>query len=338
MNNELVASAVASFNNAALAMPNFMWAAVLMLPVFILAWKIAPEILNNFFPTKKKRDENFAWTAEVLLALFLVLDHGNWAVIRDGVGFLPYLQAALLFLLAKDATARLYRHNPRVPLFWSRFDKYTQRWLKIAALLVAVALIASSAAQEFNFIALQIASVLFGAAAGYFSRRPAAPVNYMTIVMLGAAVAVAMQPEYFRFAQLGRLTLAHLSALGGIVALGAVVFIFRNFGPSGIIRDNYYKYIKWFMWLLTLLMFILFAITESVPVLLGFGASVLMTSWFAAKHSKQAVFQLSGNLWAMMLMLFGAITAMPAITIVGILCWRNNNIKSFWRSLANVMK
>ncbi|MDR2268652.1 MAG: hypothetical protein LBD94_00530 [Rickettsiales bacterium] len=340
MNNEIVASAITSFNNAALVEPNFVWTAVLMLPVFIAVWKIAPELLDFFFPGKKSRDYNFAFLAEAMLVVWLIFNHGNWQSIRDGTGFLPYLVSAVLFLLCRDVMARLCEMNPKMPVWWRKIDRRTRKWIKIGILLSTVAVVAASAIQEFNFISLQINAVMFGIAAGYFGRKSAAPVNYLMMVMTVLAVGIAMQPEYFRFGQLGRLSFAHLAALAFIVMLGAVIFVFRNFNPSGFIRDNHYRYVKWFMRLGTLLALILFVMTESVPVLLGFCASAAVTSWFAVKHSDRNtdVFVLSGNLWAMMMFVFGMMTFMPVISIIGILCWKNNNGKLFWQNLLNVMK
>jgi len=271
----------------------------------------------------------FAW---------LVFNHGNWNVIRDGFGFLPYIDAVVLFLISKDAFARLYEQNPKVPKWWRNFDGRTQKWLKINALLIGIAILAVNGIQEFSYAALYIASVLFGIVAGYYKRKSAAPINYTMILMLAVTMAIAMQPEFFRFGQLGKLGVIHLAALAVIVALAAVILVFRNFAPTGFIRDNYYRYIKWFMRLSCLLMLILFVMTEAVPALLGFGGAVAMTMWFAAKHGIEPVFQLSNNFWAMMLMMFGVITVMPLFTILGILCWKNNGTKAFWKNFYDVIK
>jgi hypothetical protein len=311
------------------------------LPVFYAAWKMSPEILAVFFPAKKSRDYNFAFLAEILVAVWLVFGYGNWETLRDGVGFLPYLASAVLFLVARDATARLCEQNPKTPRWWRKsFDSAARRWLKISILLVFVAILGAGAVQELGFIALQIAGGLFGIVAGYFGRRSYPPLNYIALVVVLLTVGITMQPEYFRFAQMGRLTFPHLAALAGIVMIGALIFAMRNFTPTGFVTDGHYRYIKWFMRLCTLLVFILFVMTEAVPALLAFGAGVLATAWFAVKHLPRGsdVFVLSGNLWGAMLFLFGAVAVMPALAAVGILCWRNNNTKSFWAKLAAALK
>jgi hypothetical protein len=334
----IVASAIASFNNSALALPGFFWTSVMMTPVFFIVWKMSAEILAIFFPVKKSRDYNFAFIAEALIAIWLVFGHGNWETLRDGVGFLPYLLSAVLFLVARDATARLWEQNPRMPKWWrTSFDGATRRWLKIGALLVFVAILGLSTVQEFRFIALQISGCLFGIAAGYFGRKASPPLNYMVFVMIFLTVGITMQPEYFRFGQLGRLTFLHLAAVAGIVKIGALIFALRNFAPAGFIKDNHYQYIKWFMRLGTLLVFILFVMTEAVPALLAFGLGVLATAWFAVKHLPKGtdVFVLSGNLWAAMLCLFGSITVMPTLTVIGILCWKSNGTRAFWQKVSS---
>jgi hypothetical protein len=340
MNEEIVASAMSSFNNAALLMPDFAWRALLAAPVFIAAMRMAPEIMACFFPLKKSRGDSFAWLIEALLIGWLVLGRGNWDVIRDGAGWLPYLNVSCLFLLCRDATARLYVYNPRVPKWWREIGIASRRWIKIGALAAAIVVLAASSVRDASLISLQICGFLFGAAAGYFGRRPAQPVNYTVIIMAAVAVGISLQPEYFRFGQLGRLTFVHLGALASVIALGAVIFVFRNFKPAGFIRDNHYRYIKWFMRLGCVLALILFAMTEAVPALLGFGAAVMAAAWFAAKHADGGtnIFGLSNNLWALMMGVFGAITSMPAITVLGILCWKNNNIKNFWAGLRSVLK
>lgn len=340
MNNEIVASAITSFNNSALLHPNFLWAALMMSPVFAAVWKIAPDLMDYFFPTRKNRDYNLAFLAEATLIVFLAVDNGNWQSIRDGVGFLPYLSAVVLFLLARDVMARLCEQNPKMPSWWRRFDRRTSKWLKVSLMLCAAAIAASSTVQAFNFIMLAIAGVFFGAAAGYFGRRSAPAANYLTIIMMILTIGIAMQPEYFRFGQMGRLTFLHLAMLAAVMMSGAMMFALRNFNPAGFVRDNHYRYMKWFMRLAVLLAFILFVMTESVPVLMGFGASVLAAAWLAVKHAPRGANAsvLSGNMWAMTMCLFGLVAAMPIITIIGILCLRNNNCRSFWQSLADILK
>jgi hypothetical protein len=225
-----------------------------------------------------------------------------------------------------------------MPVRWQKMNKRAKKWLKINAFMVGLMILATMGIQEFHYAALQISAVLFGVIAGYYKRKSSAPINYMMTAILIMTVAIAMQPEFFRFGQLAKLGLAHLAPLALAVSLAAMIFVFRNFTPTGFIRDNHYKYIKWFMRLSSFLMLMLFVMTEAVPALIGLWAGVVVTAWFAVKHSDGPVFNLSGNLWALLLMVFGVITVMPLFTILGILCWKNNNIKAFWRQFYDVIK
>ena len=340
MNDAIVASAITSFNNAALAAPAFLWAAVLMLPVYWALALVAGDLLDYFFPLKKSRDFCFAWWFESAAIAWIIFNHGNWEVLRDGAGFLPYITALALFLLCRDAAARLAEFNPKAPKAWRAFDSKTRKWLKLAVLVVAIAIIGGSAAPRFNYQALQVGAVLFGAAAGFLSRRPYGPIPGTAAVMMILTAAVAMQPEFFRFGQLGRLSLAHLVALAAMMKLAALCYVLRNFNPSHFIKDNHYKYIKWFMRLCTLLAFILFVMTESVPVLLGFGLTVAIAAWFAVKHAERGtiVAPLAENIWAIMLVVFGVITEMQLIAIIGILCWKNNGARNWLKNLVAILK
>ena len=340
-NNEIIVrSAVASFNNSALAGADFLLTGILMLPLFFMAWKASAEILAWFFPSKKSRNYNFAWLTEALLAAWLVFNCGNWAALRDGVGFLPYIDAILLFVLCKDAAARLVEQNPKLPKWWRKIEAPFKKWLKLGTLLFFVAVLGGGALQEFHFIALHVTSALFGVAAGYFSRRSAPPVGVTVFAMTMASLAILVQPEFFRFGQMGRLTFAHLAFLAAVMGLGALIFAFGNFKPAGFIKDNHYRYVKWFMRLSALLAFILFVMTEAVPAFIALGIGVAATTWFAVKHlpRESSVSGLVDNLWAAMLVLFGLVSAIPVIAAVGILCWRNNNMKSFWRDLLDALQ
>jgi hypothetical protein len=128
--------------------------------------------------------------------------------------------------------------------------------------------------------------------------------------------------------------------LGSIAALSAGIFVFRNFRPSGFVKESHYVYVKWFMRLCCLLAFILFVQTEAVPALMGLWAAAALTLWFAAKHAPRGTntMALSGNLWAAMLFMFGVLTGLFAISIVGILAWKSGGAKGFWKNLVAVMK
>ena len=337
MNSEIVASAITSFNNAALAAPNFLWGALLMMPLFFVAWKKCDMFLAEFFPTRRLRDYNFVWLMELMLIGWLTLNSGNWNAIRDGVGYLPYINSAITFLLVRDFVARLRDRNPKLPAFIISMSRRARRWIKFG-IFVAMIAVGFSVNLQPEFMALQSSAVLFGAASGYLRRRTAKPVNFISFILFTLTVIISMQPEYFRFGQLGHLTIAHIFFLSLMAILYAMIFVFRNFKPTGFIKDNHYKYIKWFVRLSTLLAFILFVMTESVPMLLGFFVGVFVTVWFAVKHAR--IFngmQLSQNLLALMMISFGIMTVMPIVTITGIFWWKEFGAKNMIKNLRGAL-
>jgi len=329
-----------SFNNAALLQPGFVWSAVMALPIFIAAWAVSPDILDRFFPTKKNRIENFAWLVGAVMICHIIFNYGNWNVVRDGATLLPYLNAVCLFLLARDFMTRLYLSNPRMPKRWQKLDQRIKYGVKLGFLIAGIAVLAVSSAREWHFAALQISAALFGIASGYFGRRPFPPMSQMIFATSVLTVGITMQPEYFRFGQLGQLGVAHLAALALTVMLAALSFAFCNFANTGFVRDNHYKYIKWFMRFSSILGATLFIMTEAVPALLMTWASVFVLAWFAVKHAPKGtkLSSLAVNLWALMLMMFGIVGVMPVITVAGILAWDGGGVKKFWQGFCAVMK
>ena len=336
--NNIVTSAISSFNNQALYGASFFWLSLIMLPVFFAAYHFAPVILDELFQNKKKRNHSFAAIAELSLAAWLLLNHGNWDVIRDEIAFLPYMIAIILFFCIRNAIARLYVINPKIPNFWRELG-YIKFWIKIVFIMLLVGAAAGSAVQDLPFVAMQISAVMFGIVSGYFTRREISVYGWTSFLFMMTSVAILMQPEFFRFAQLGRLSVLHLGAIAAALVLAPSIFVFRHAKPTGFIKDNHYQYAKWFLRFCLILIMILYALTESVPILIVLAGGVLATVWLAAKHVGRGtdLAPVGNNLWAVMLMAFGVLTVMPVITIAGILCWRNNGVKNFWQCIKEAL-
>ena len=338
MNSNIVFTAIASFNNAALLPASFFWLGLIMLPLFIIAYKMAPVILSEYF--QKNRDNMLLFIAEFSLILWLILNSGNWDAIRDGAGSLPYIIAFVLFLLCRNAMARLRAMNLKSPDFWVRLNNGAKIVIKILFIAALAAAAASSTIPEFPLMAMQLSAVFFGMVAGYFSPKPKSWANYTMSVFVIVAIAMLMQPEYFRFGKLGALTALHLIGIASILTLASIVFVFRNFKPIGFIKDNYYRYMKWFLRFCLLLILILYSLTESVPILIVFALAVMAAAWLAAKHAKAGtdLLEMSKNLFAILMMAFGILTIMPTITAAGILLYAKNKQRNFWRDLIQVLK
>jgi len=336
--NNIVTSAISSFSNQALHGASFFWLSFIMLPIFIAAYYMAPMILSEFFQNKKKRNHSFAAIAEISLAAWLILNHGNWDVVRDGIGFLPYIISVVVFFSVRNAMSRLYIINPKIPAVWRQLG-CARVWAKFAFIGIAAGMAALSAAGGLPLASMQISAVMFGISAGYFTRREVSIYGWTSFLFMTVSVAILMQPEFFRFAQLGRMSPLHLSAVAAALILAPMIFILRHSVAAHFIKDNHYKYIKWFLRFCLLLMMILYVLTESVPILIGLAGAVLVVTFLAAKHATRGtnLTSIGDNLWAVMLIIFGVMTIMPTITIAGILCWQNNGAKYFWRNLKTVL-
>ncbi|MDR2770344.1 MAG: hypothetical protein LBB08_02750 [Rickettsiales bacterium] len=337
--NDILPSAAASFNNAALALPQFLRSAVLMLPVGWCAYALSDCINAAFFPVKKTREFNLAFWVELIM-LGVLIPGQNWAAIRDGSSVLPFIAACCVFLLCMDATARLRAINPKMPKWWQNIEPKARKWIKLGLLAIGMGAAAASAPREWESILLMIGAVLFGVSAGFFGRKSKPAGGFTTLIMGAIGVAIAMQPEYFRFGQLGRLTIAHIGALALSALICAMTLAFGAVKPSGFMTPGHYRHAKWFMRLCGLLCLLLFAITESVPVLLVFFMTGLIASLLAVRHAARGTRtrELAGNLWALELMTFGVVTEALAISVIGLMVWRNNSMKNFWKTLLAVLK
>ena len=160
----------------------------------------------------------------------------------------------------------------------------------------------------------------------------------MTVVIFALMTAlILMQPEYFRFGQLGHLTLIHLI---GIISTGffAITTLTTKYikARSKIYQSAFIK-LKWFLRIITLLALILFVSTESVPVFIGLLVAMGLLETLSIYHSKKISDTIFKQSWAMMMICFGVIIICPAISALGIvsLTFASNkaNTKDFLRLL-----
>ena len=144
-------------------------------------------------------------------------------------------------------------------------------------------------------------------------------------------IMILMQPEFFRFGQLGNLTILHLAGICfiGIPLVGVAVL--RNVQPQGKIYHSAYVKLKWLMRCLVALAGCLFVMTESVPVFLVLVASMFALFALSVWHSNKSSGALGDKLYAMTILLFGAIITMPVICAVGIISLGNLNHGNLWQ-------
>ena len=75
-----------------------------------------------------------------------------------------------------------------------------------------------------------------------------------------------------------------------------------------------------------------FVLTEALPVF--FGMVAIFWCWFvlSVRHQKNIDVNLGRQLFALALILFGVITVMPVISVIGILCWGEKSVSEFWQN------
>lgn len=315
----VVSSAVSAFNNAALLAPAFLWNAVLCIPLFILVFwfgRVAASRLG-LVPYITLSRATF-WTV-LLTVLWCVLMGDNYGALRDGMTVLPWVLAAVLFFGSLFVGGGM--RAIKLPVWYgaSNAPKF-RRWLVNALVVVAILIpVATSDLQNLWVGAMQVSAICAGFLVGRVAKRQVNGMFCLLAIMLTVTTTVLMQPEFFRFGQLGNLTPMHLlwTLLTGLaiaiaVALNAVT-------PSGRVHDSAYIKLKWLFRLLAGLCAVLFLLTESVPMLLAATALVFVLAALSVWHAPQVAPQT--RLWAVAaaIVLFGVLIGVPTITCIGLL-------------------
>lgn len=322
----IVQSAVSAFNNAALAAPMFFWIGLLMLPLFWLVYACGAYFIENqtVWPglgNQKNALFNYSLIFYVMVFGWVIVMGGNYGVLRDGVSLLPYAIAVILFVLSALIVRGLRTINKPMPeCVPERFRRHPRAMRLGFVALVAVFAGLFGAPNFFGFL-LQASAVLCGALIGRAMRRDVGAILTTSLIILAVVTILLMQPEFFRFGQLGNLTLIHMVTLLICGALVAATLALRNIKPKGRIHQSAYIKLKWMTRFLAALCAALFLMTESVPVFLG--TVVILFAMFAMSiwHAERVPAKLDKMVWAALLCAFGVVTIMPVITAVGIICW-----------------
>lgn len=331
----VVQSAVSAFNNAALGAPLFMWLGLLMLPLFAMVYKvgndfIARQSLWQGLKQGNMRTFNFALSVLVLVFAWLILMGGNYGVLRDEISILPYAVSAMLFVLAAVIIENLREINPQMPAFITRRIKHRRLFLYSGLLLVSLAAGLGGANTLWGAL-MPAAAVFGGAVAGRALRRGPSPILFSTIVMLAVVTLILMQPEFFRFGQLGNLSLVHLGALVVTGVFAAATVVLRNVKPRSKIHRSAYIKLKWMARFVVALAVVLFLLTESVPVFLGMVVAIMLSFALSVWHQDAIAADLDKKMWAALMCAFGIVTIMPVITALGIVYWTNLAAGNLWR-------
>ena len=307
----IVQTAVSAFNNAALWTPAFLWWAVLSLPLFVAVYYMGNIFLRRFGWNKSNILKNVTnWNAGLVL-LWVVMFGGNYAVLRDEMSVLPMLTALIIFLTALFVSSYV-RTLPQWLYGW-------KKWLVIFLLL---GFVVQSGGNVWWIIVMQLCALFFGCVLGRVASGQMRPIGGSVLIVLTTVSAILMQPEYFRFGQLGNLTILHLIVILGTGIFAVMAFALFNFKPRGVIYDSAYVKLKWLGRVVCVLGCALFLLTEAVPVFLGTLIAFLAMIWLSIVHATTFETEVLGHkVFAITLVLFGVILVMPVITCLGILYW-----------------
>lgn len=323
----IVQSAISAFNNAALGAPAFLWWAVLALPLFALVYWCADVILGCIGWNKHNVVEKSVPWIVGLIAIWNLLMGGNYSVLRDGATVLPFVNAMILFLCSMFLFGKVQSFAlPHVGLLG--------KTLVVMCVLLMVVL---SDTHIWWGPLLQLGAVLLGAIVGRLLGARFVGETFSCVLMIAAVSAVLMQPEFFRYGQLGNLTVAHLFAVLMFAIFCVAVLVVKNVRATHKIRSTIYLKLKWLLRTFVILTGAFFVLTEALPVF--FLVLIFLCLLFAVsvKHQRSISPLLWQQLFALGLFLFGVIMVMPAISVAGILVWDRNYALDFWRDFKGLL-
>ena len=307
----IVETAVNSFNNSALLSPYFFAIGFLSLPLFYFAYIYGREILN-WLKWNTGLETKVSFWSVLVLTMWLLIFGGNYAVIRDGISLLPLMIAIVLFVSVLYITKQAINLN-----YLSFFKNKKSFWIVFTAVILLAVL---SAKPDIYGILLQVSAVFCGVLVGARIRKNPSDLVVSTVIFGTMTTLILMQPEYFRFGQLGNLTITHLIILllTGFFAITALVSKYAK--ARSKIRETAYIKLKWLVRIIASLALVLFALTESVPVFMGLLIMITISEILTIYHSKHQQTSISKYSWAMMIVCFGLIIICPVITCLGLFC------------------
>ena len=320
----IVQSAISAFNNAALVAPAFFWSALLTLPLYAVVWKFGDKIAEFLRWSRGNITMRVAlWTVIITIG-WIVLFGGNYGVLRDDTSTLPFMVAAITFVSAVFIGS--YTRN--IKLF------RRENWIYIAIVLMALGI---SDMHAWWGPLLQIGAAFGGFIIGRRAKMEMPAVPGVLLVSGATVTAMLMQPEYFRFGQLGNLTWIHLLFVVVFGVSGATTIALRNINTSGQIHDSAYVKLKWMIRFVVALGIALFIMTESVPVFLGVATAAFLSGALTVWHAKKIPDALDEKWFALTIMLFGILITMPVITAIGIVYFVNLPQFDFGREIRRLL-
>ena len=304
----IVQSAISAFNNAALVAPAFLWSALLTLPLYFLIWAFGGKIAEYLRWSRGNITMRAALWTVITTVGWIVLFGGNYGVLRDDTSTLPFMIAAIIFVSSIFVGS------------YTRDIKYLRRE---NAVYIALAILALGVSDMHAWWGpfLQIGAAICGFVIGRRAHVEMPPVPGVILISGATVTAMLMQPEYFRFGQLGNLTWLHLLVVMTFGAVAAATVALRNIKSLNRIHDSAYVKIKWMIRFVVALGIALFIMTESVPVFIGTCAMAMGLFWLKVVHAKTVPEHLADRLLMLGIFWFGLITVMPVVSCLAILGW-----------------
>lgn len=307
----IVQSAVSAFNNAALGAPAFFWWMLLSLPLLAMVWVCAPMIINKLGLDTNNMHARGGIVLSIMTFLWVVLFGGNYGVLRDSVSVLPFMTATIVFLTSLFVGSHMRDLNP--------FN--ISRMARVGLVAVLIIALGVSDMHAWWGPLLQIGACGLGWFMGRAARGAMRPVAGMILIMMMVTIAMLMQPEFFRFGQLGNLTPVHMLFILMIGVCGMATIALNNINARGRIRRGIYMKLKWLMRVISVLMAALFVLTESVPLFVGLCVATFIMFALSIYHASSVPNDLMDKVLAITIILFGAITVMPVVSAIGIVYW-----------------
>ena len=258
---------------------------------------------------KNVESQSGFWTSAIMV-LWIMLFGGNYAVIRDGISLLPICLATKVFVLMMIVTQKSIQLGYIEKI---RFGK--TKWVLLLALLLMAVF---SGMPNIWGILLQISAVLCGIIVGCRLKNNINSVPVLDFILGVLLVLILMQPEFFRFGQLGNLTVVHLLSLLVVGFFCVTAIITKYVNAREKINAGAYIKIKWFLRIVAFLLFALFVLTESVPVFVWLMGLFGLLEFVTIRHRSTSANNLSSIAFSLFLIGMGIITICPVISAIGI--------------------
>ena len=306
----IVTTAVSSFNNAALYSPYFIVVGLFSLPLFLMTWFYGRDFIGRFGFTNHDFESKIGFWSVACLMFWLLIFGGNYAVIRDSISLLPLMIGCVLFASTVFIVNRAKQYN-----YVKKIHDKRLRWFIFLLVLI---LAGFSAMPTWWGILLQLSAILCGMIVGDRLHKNLSDMVMPVVIFGFMTVLLLMQPEYFRFGQLGNLTLIHIAALLLCGFFCVTALVSKYIPTKSKIYNSAYIKLKWLFRILSLLALVLFVLTESVPVFVGLMLTTFVSESLTIYHSKNIPGYIFGQSWAFILICFGIMIICPIITMMGI--------------------